>query len=105
MATSIKEMIAQKAELERQIEEATAKGKSEAIAQVKAMMEEHGLKVSDLGSGGSKTRTGAPTSTGTKVAAKYKNSATGESWSGRGLQPRWLKAAVAGGKKLEDFAV
>ena len=32
---------------------------------------------------------------GGKVAAKYRNSSTGESWSGRGLQPRWLKAALA----------
>ena len=32
---------------------------------------------------------------GNKVAAKYRNASTGESWSGRGLQPRWLKAALA----------
>ena len=40
-----------------------------------------------------------------KVAAKYRNTSTGESWSGRGLQPRWLKAAIASGRKLSDFAV
>ncbi|MGZ5206346.1 MAG: H-NS histone family protein [Caldimonas sp.] len=39
------------------------------------------------------------------MAAKYRNASTGESWSGRGLQPRWLKAALASGKKLTDFAV
>ena len=38
-----------------------------------------------------------------KVAIKYRD---GEStWSGRGSQPRWLKAALAGGKSIEDFAV
>lgn len=103
--TSIKDLMAQKEELERLIAEATAHGKNEAIAQVKALMEEYGLTVADLGSRGAKTRTGAPRSTGMKVGAKYRDSTTGESWSGRGLQPRWLKAAVAGGKKLEDFAV
>ena len=42
---------------------------------------------------------------GRKVAAKYRDSATGNSWSGRGLQPNWLKAALASGRKLEEFAV
>jgi DNA-binding protein H-NS len=37
------------------------------------------------------------------VAIKYRD---GEStWSGRGSQPRWLKAGLAEGKRLEDFAV
>jgi ParB/RepB/Spo0J family partition protein len=36
-------------------------------------------------------------------APKYRNAATGETWSGRGLQPAWLKAAIAGGKTLSDF--
>ena len=40
-----------------------------------------------------------------KVAAKYRNTATGETWSGRGLQPKWLKAAVAGGASVQDFAI
>ena len=43
-----------------------------------------------------------------KAAAKastvrYRNVATGETWSGRGQQPTWLKVAIAGGAKLEDF--
>lgn len=51
------------------------------------------------------SRTKAPTvPKGTKLPAKYKDGA-GNSWSGRGSQPRWLKAALASGAKLEDFAV
>lgn len=34
---------------------------------------------------------------------RYKNPATGESWSGRGLKPRWLTEALAQGKSLADF--
>ncbi len=30
---------------------------------------------------------------------------TGASWSGRGLQPAWLKAQLAAGKSLSDYAV
>jgi DNA-binding protein H-NS len=40
-----------------------------------------------------------------KVAVKYRNQATGETWSGRGLQPKWLKAAIAAGAKIDDFSV
>jgi ParB/RepB/Spo0J family partition protein len=36
---------------------------------------------------------------------KYRCAATGATWSGRGLQPAWLKAALAKGKKLSDFDV
>lgn len=36
---------------------------------------------------------------------KYRNPATGDTWSGRGLQPRWLKQALAEGRQLADFAV
>ena len=42
---------------------------------------------------------------GRKVAVKYRDEATGNTWSGRGLQPNWLKAALSEGRKLEDFAV
>lgn len=38
------------------------------------------------------------------VAAKFKGP-NGETWSGRGLLPRWLAALVAQGQPKEDFAV
>lgn len=38
-----------------------------------------------------------------KTVARYRNAATGETWSGRGLMPKWLKAATAAGAKLSDF--
>jgi DNA-binding protein H-NS len=41
-----------------------------------------------------------------KVAPKYRNPENrAETWAGRGLKPRWLAAAIKGGKKLEDFAI
>jgi DNA-binding protein H-NS len=39
-------------------------------------------------------------------APKYRNPENpAETWAGRGLRPRWLVAAVKGGKKLEEFAI
>jgi DNA-binding protein H-NS len=37
-------------------------------------------------------------------SAKYSDGA-GNSWTGMGPMPKWLKAAVAGGKKREEFLV
>jgi DNA-binding protein H-NS len=108
MAT-LQELIAQKEALEREIEKTTAESRSKAIEQIRALMAENGLTPGDLMGGGSTPRKrvskGKSPSSGSKVAAKYRNASTGESWSGRGLQPRWLKAALESGKKLEDFAV
>ena len=39
------------------------------------------------------------------VAPKFRDAATGQAWSGRGLQPRWLRDALAAGKSLEDFRI
>ena len=41
---------------------------------------------------------------GRKVPPKYR-SRSGETWAGRGAKPRWLVAAIKGGKKLEDFLI
>src|SRR5262245_8665527 len=49
-------------------------------------------------------RTGGSTLKGRKVPPKYR-SPSGETWAGRGARPRWLVAAIKGGKKLDDFLI
>ncbi len=99
--SSISDLLAQKAALEKQIADAQREQRAEAIAQIRGLMAEYGLTLADIGSRAS----AAPRRASGKVAAKYRNSATGETWSGRGLQPNWLKAAIAAGRSLSDFAV
>jgi DNA-binding protein H-NS len=41
---------------------------------------------------------------GRKVPPKYR-SLKGETWSGRGMKPKWLVAAIKDGKKLDDFLI
>ena len=41
---------------------------------------------------------------GKKVPPKYR-SRSGDTWAGRGAKPKWLVAAIKGGKKLEDFLI
>jgi DNA-binding protein H-NS len=99
--SDLKDLLAKKAALEKQIAQAQRDERAGAIAQIKSLMAEHGLTAADLG----KQPARASSKGGGKVAPKYRNKATGETWSGRGLQPRWLKAALASGKKIGDFAV
>lgn len=41
---------------------------------------------------------------GRKVPPKYRGP-SGDTWAGRGARPRWLVAAIKGGKKIEDFLI
>ena len=41
---------------------------------------------------------------GRKVPPKYRGP-SGETWAGRGARPRWVVAAIKGGKKLDDFLI
>ena len=105
MAT-LNDLLAQKAALEKQIMEAQREERSGALAEVRSLMAQHGLSMADLGS--NRAAAAAPRRNGTstgKVAAKYRNPDTGDTWSGRGLQPKWLKAAMAGGRTLADFTI
>jgi DNA-binding protein H-NS len=99
---TLQELLSQKEALEREIEATKKRDRAEAIAKVRSLMAEYGLSVSDLSG---KTASKAMASRGAKVAAKYRNKASGETWSGRGLQPKWLKTALAAGRKIDEFAV
>jgi len=99
---TLKELLAQKEAIEQQIEQTKKQERGDAVNKVRALMAEYGLTVADIG--GKAAAKGKSGGTG-KVPAKYRNASTGDSWSGRGLQPRWLKAALASGKKLSDFVI
>jgi DNA-binding protein H-NS len=103
MANRLSDLLAKKAELEQQIIDIQREERASVIAQVKSLMSQHGLTVADLSA---RTPTAqAKTRTGSKVPAKYRHPATGQTWSGRGLHPTWLKQALADGAKLADFAL
>lgn len=101
--TTIQELLAQRDALEKQIAEAQRAAKSDAIAKVKALMSEYGLTATDLlmKSSVAATKSESPK----KVAAKYRDPASGQTWTGRGLKPKWLQAALASGKSLDEFVI
>jgi DNA-binding protein H-NS len=103
------DLLSQKAELEKQIAQIQHQERADAVAQVRTLMNQYGLSLSDISAKAAPgARAGAKamgSRAGSKVAAKFHNPATGESWSGRGLKPKWLTAALASGRVLGDFAV
>ena len=125
--TKLQDLLAQRAELEKQIAYTQRTERADAISQVRTLMSQYGLTLADISSkakvmAGPKTRAKAVKSNGIspiaaparapksskgkktgKVAPKYRDAGTGQTWSGRGLQPNWLKAALATGRGMAEF--
>lgn len=90
--TSYKELLKQREALEQQISEARRRELSDAVSQVRSLVAEYGLTAQDVFPAGKAAPKGARSSTaGTKVAPKYRNPATGETWTGRGKAPKWIQ--------------
>lgn len=107
---SLQDLLAQRAAIEAEIQRLQSESRGQAIAKIKAIMAEHGLTAADIsGRVSPATETSGAGKKGPKaggtVAPKYRNQASGETWTGRGLQPKWLKAAIEGGAKIEDFLI
>lgn len=86
--TSYKELLKQREALEQQIGEARRRELSDAVAQVRSLVTEFGLTAQDVFPAG---KTARSSTAGTKVAPKYRNPATGETWTGRGKAPKWIQ--------------
>lgn len=97
------------AALQEQIDLAHRAERVQILDQIKTLMAQYGITPADLGGpaggGRSKRSSGKAAQAGSKLPVKYRDSATGNTWTGRGLQPRWLKAALADGRELEEFLV
>jgi len=96
---SYKELVAQAEELMRQAEAARKAETAAVIAELKAKMAEYGITLADLGGSAKAAKSRKA------VAAKYRNPANGDSWSGRGRVPKWLVALEGAGRKRGEFAV
>lgn len=100
--------------LQKQAREIKSREFDKTVREIRVMMEAFGITLKDLSAGKSRvakarvkkapaggTATKKPASA---VPVKYRGPA-GETWSGRGMTPRWLAALVAQGKAKEEFAV
>lgn len=105
--------------LQKQASEIKAKEFSGTVQDILAKMQAFGITVKDLQgakpakagrkgvskkAGGSAKPAKVSKKAGVTVAAKYRGP-NGETWSGRGLTPKWLAALIAQGQSKESFAV
>jgi DNA-binding protein H-NS len=88
MTTSYKELLAQRESLEQAIAQARQNEISAAVAKVRELVSEFGLTAQDVFPG--RSAKSASTKAVSKVAAKYRDPATGQTWTGRGKAPKWI---------------
>ena len=94
MAT-YKDLLAQKAKLEEQLEAARQKELAEVTAQVRQIVLEYGLTAEDIGLAPKRGKRGPRAA----AAPKYRDPKTGATWTGRGRAPAWI------GKNRDKFLI
>ena len=97
------------------MESARGAAKKKSIAKVMGLMKKLGISVEDLkgaepvkpAKAGRKPSAKKTPQAGnrSKVAAKYRHPDSGATWSGRGLQPKWLADEVVAGKSKDQFLI
>lgn len=94
---TLKEIDAQLAALQAQREEVRKNELKNVVDQVRSLVAEYGLSELDVFP---PARGGRSAATGSKVAPKYRDPATGATWTGRGKAPKWIE-----GQAREKFAI
>ncbi len=94
------ELVKAKAKIEAELELRAAKERSRLIDAIGRLRKMSATQLNG-------TSTGRPHALkGKKLPPLYRNPKNrAETWAGRGNRPRWLVAALKGGKKLEAFAI
>ena len=97
---SLSELNALKKDVEKAISGFKDRQRREAKKALEAVAAKHGMSIEEIIGSESKKRRKS------KGAAKYRNPAdASQTWSGRGRQPAWYKAALAKGKTPESMAI
>ena len=85
------------AELENLAETARKNEIAEAKEKIASIMRDYGLTIADLGGAATKAKAAKPRA---PVPTKYRDDATGQTWTGRGRAPKWLE-----GKNKDDYLI
>ncbi|MEJ0003662.1 MAG: H-NS histone family protein [Pararobbsia sp.] len=91
------ELLAQRNELERQIEEARAEEFAAVVIDIKQKMADYSITLAELDMDGGHSKSTKPRAS---VAPKYRDPVTGATWSGRGKPPKWIAGKDRGGFAL-----
>lgn len=82
---TLDELLSQQQTLQQQIDEARLRESGEALQQIKALIKKFDFTPEQVFAAG-KSNTEVK-----KVQPKYRNPATGETWTGRGKPPLWIQ--------------
>lgn len=93
----LSELLAKRAALDAEIESTRKEARATAISQIRDLIAEFGLAEGDIF--GSRARSKARVTTGSGVA-RFRDPATGRTWTGRGRPPKWLQ-----GKDADQFKI
>lgn len=88
--------------LKLQAEERRQKELKGVIARIREAIEFYGLSAADLGFKGTASSGGQPRAGAARNAARFRDQ-SGNTWTGRGPRPRWLREALAAGRTLDEF--
>lgn len=91
----IEQLLAQRAEIEAAILAERQLQTQSAIDSAREIIRTHGLRVQDIFPGRAGMKPASK-----KVAAKYRDPASGKTWSGRGVSPKWFDKS-----RPQDFAL
>ncbi|AVO50280.1 histone [Melaminivora suipulveris] len=95
---SYKDLLKEREALDQRIKDAHRREVSSAVSRVREIVAEFDLTPQDVFPSGKAPR--ATAGTGAKIAPKYRNPATGQTWTGRGKPPRWIQ-----NQDREQFAI
>ena len=93
---SLSEINAQIAELQKQAEQIKKKERDSMIAELKEKIAVYGITAKDLGLDTQKKGKNA-------ITPKYMKN--GETWTGRGRQPKFVQEHLASGGQLDDLLI
>lgn len=93
MAENYKALKAQLEALQERTEAARVSELEAVIAQIRGLVAEFGITEDQIYGRKRATKAGGAAKTASAVEAKYQNPKTGETWSGRGRAPLWIRDA------------
>lgn len=117
--TTLLSLQAQIADLQQKAAQIKSKEYASTLADIQAKMKAFGITIADIKAAQNKPKAGrkgrkaaaekpspkrSSKLAGVKVEPKYRN-VDGQTWTGRGVAPKWMTEAITNGKSKDDFLI
>lgn len=100
--TSLVDLIKQREQLDKLIQDTRLKERASAITEVVGLISQYQITPQECGFSGKSAK--QKPAAQKKVAIKYRSS-DGKTWTGRGKPPRWISEYESSGRSREDFRI